>query len=599
MEPSESTGRPAPGRSRPTTWQRFGPLAAVLVAFAVTVGFVVGTDPIKKPGSSSGPVVAAAGPESLADIENYPDGVIPLAKATAEGTQDDYEWGERCDQKSGYLALPMNPPPDCFAVFDGDNGGATSTGVTADTIKVVQYLNKPDDPLLDFIYGQIGLENNPAHSVDTLQGLNEIFGTYFETYGRKVEVTPYTATGSIGDPIAAAADAETIARDIRPFAVLGGPQLTNAFGDTLAANKVLCIDCAQNVANSWYEERRPYVWNIQKSLDQNFQMVAEYITKRLAGEPAEYAGDPEMRDKPRKFAFVHAVTAEGNEASNDAFREGLAAGGVDLAVELTFSNPLTLNVDGRDMITKLKELGVTSVILATDPVAPQALTRVATDQDYFPEWIMTGQTLVEATVFARTYDQTQWAHAFGPSNRFPYVVGGIGSPIYLYKWFFGETAPAKAGTLLLAPPLQMLYSAIQGMGPIVTPEAFETVLFTAPIIPGSSIAPQISFGNRGLFPAPDYSILDDQSEIWWDSDTVGPTEGGDTGKGVWQFSNSAKRYLPGEWPDSPAEAFDAETSVFAPETVPEDALVPGDYAPIAGPRQGQKLPLDGSLDGSD
>jgi hypothetical protein len=209
---------------------------------------------------------------------------------------------------------------------------------------------------------------------------------------------------------------------------------------------------------------------------------------------------------------------------------------------------------------------------------------------------MTGQVLVEATVFARTYDQKQWAHAFGPTNRFPYVVGGIGSPVYLYKWYFGEPSPAGPGTLLQAPPLQLLYSAIQGMGPKVSPEAFEQVLFSAPIIPGSSIAPQISFGNRGLFLGPDYSVVDDMAEIWWDPDTTGPAEGGAIAKGVWQFSNDGKRYLPGEWPEGPAEAFDESTSVFAPEEIPKDASVPTDYAPISGPREGQTLPVDGSLD---
>ena len=172
---------------------------------------------------------------------------------------------------------------------------------------------------------------------------------------------------------------------------------------------------------------------------------------------------------------------------------------------------------------------------------------------------MTGQTLVETTVFSRTYDQKQWAHAFGPSNRFPYVKGGIGSPVYLYKWYFGEEPPAGASTLLSAPNLQVLYSALQGMGPTVTPEMFEQVLFRAPIIPGSSIAPQISFGNRGFFPDPDYMIIDDQAEMWWDSESVGLSEGNVAAKGVWQYSDGGKRYLPGKWPEGEPLVGDVES----------------------------------------
>ena len=446
--------------TRPSKLAKFGPLAAVLCSFAALSGLVIATDPIGEVTANTTATSADRGAETLADIDQYPPGVMPLAKARAEGTEDDYEWGAGCDMETGRLAIPLSPPPDCFAVFKGDNGGATSTGVTADTIKIVQYVSNPDDPVLAFIYGQIGLQAKPGDLEKTIAGLNELYSEYFETYGRKVEIVPYQATGGISDAIAAAADAETIARDIKPFAVFGGPALTNAFGDTLAANKVLCIDCAANNTNDWYEERRPYVWGIQKSLDQNFQMVAEYAIKRLGGRNAEFAGDPKMHDKKRVFAFIHAVTAEGSGNANETFKDGL--------------RPCTT-------------------------IAPQALTRVATDQEYFPEWIMTGQTLVETTVFSRTYDQKQWAHAFGPSNRFPYVKGGIGSPVYLYKWYFGEEPPAGASTLLSAPNLQVLYSALQGMGPTVTPEMFEQVLFRAPIIPGSSIAPQISFGNRGFF----------------------------------------------------------------------------------------------------
>ena len=107
------------------------------------------------------------------------------------------------------------------AVFKGDNGGATSTGVTADTIKIVQYVNNPDDPVLAFIYGQIGLQAKPGDLEKTIAGLNELYSEYFETYGRKVEIVPYQATGGISDAIAAAADAETIARDIKPFITRG------------------------------------------------------------------------------------------------------------------------------------------------------------------------------------------------------------------------------------------------------------------------------------------------------------------------------------------------------------------------------------------
>lgn len=589
VAPPQTAATPANGRTKPSLLALYGPTAAIVALCALTLAVVVVRQPEQRTTATAAPVATGAGPADFASIATYPPGVMTYDKAKADGKLDQYEWGERCDTESGRLALPLNPRQPCFAKFTGDNGGATTTGVTDDEIRVVAYLNSPNDPILSFIYGQLGMTAPPDAAEEAYQQFNEILGTYYELYGRKVKIIPYTATGSITDAVSSVADAETIARDIKPFAVLGGPQLSAAFGDTLAANKVLCIGCAENQTNEFYESRAPYSWTVQKSLDENFTMVGEYLVKRLNGRNAEFAGDKTMHSKKRVFAFIHAQAAEDNAAADKLFVDKLAEQGVEFASVQTYANPLTLNVDGRAIIAKLKQLGVTTVVVATDPIAPQALTKVATAQDYFPEWVGSGQTLVDSTVFARTYDQEQWAHFFGPTNLFPRVKSGAGAPIYLFKWFFGEDPAAGAAALLSVPNLQVLYAALQGIGPNVTPEAFQTILFSAPILPSSSIAPQISFGNRGFFAAPDFAVLDDQTEFWWDPDTEGPAESGTVGKGVYRYVDGGKRFLPGKWPEGQPKVFDKSNSVNSFDKLPPDAEPIGDYAPIAGPRKGKTI----------
>ena len=61
---------------------------------------------------------------------------------------------------------------------------------------------------------------------------------------------------------------------------------------------------------------------------------------------------------------------------------------------------------------------MTTVVYTGDPLAPATLTKVATQQGYFPEWVITGTALIDTDVLARTYDQQQWAHAFGPADLF-------------------------------------------------------------------------------------------------------------------------------------------------------------------------------------
>ena len=74
----------------------------------------------------------------------------------------------------------------------------------------------------------------------------------------------------------------------------------------------------------------------------------------------------------------------------------MAAIGADLALVLPYQlDPGTIQESASQIIAKLKAEGVTTVLLSTDPVAPGALTREATAQEYFPEWVVTANTLTD------------------------------------------------------------------------------------------------------------------------------------------------------------------------------------------------------------
>ena len=227
----------------------------------------------------------------------------------------------------------------------------------------------------------------------------------------------------------------------------------------------------------------------------------------------------------------------------------------------------------------MKSEGVTSVIFYGDPLAPQTLTKNATEQGFFPEWIMTGSALVDTTLFARTYDQEQWSHAFGPSNLFARSSGDLSGPTFLYNWFFGQDPPAEQVALLL-PNLQFFYSAFQGIGPQLTPEAVQAAYFRAPIVKSTVLTPQLSWGNRDIWPATDYAGIDDQTEIFWDPTATGPDELGKDGTGMWAYVDGGKRYLPGQWPDTEAQVFaDATDPVTFYTELPPGYTLP-DYEPL-------------------
>ena len=89
------------------------------------------------------------------------------------------------------------------------------------------------------------------------------------------------------------------------------------------------------------------------------------------------------------------------------------------------------------MISKLKAAGVSSVVLFTDIAMTGAMTKIATQQQYSPEWLITGYQYQDISLLARTsYDQDQWAHAFGISTLFPYV-NGANTNQTLAAWYWG------------------------------------------------------------------------------------------------------------------------------------------------------------------
>ena len=187
----------------------------------------------------------------------------------------------------------------------------------------------------------------------------------------------------------------------------------------------------------------PYLHSIQMSADQNRWVLAEYIGKRLAGGNAVHS--PDYAGQPRRFAYLYADVGE----QANTFAEDFAAvltqeWDVELAQLVPYVfDPNSLQEQAANIIASLKADGITSIVFVGPPTAPRQFTTAATEQDYFPEWILSGALLVDTNVFARTYDQTQWANAFGLSITAVPIDRSAGGPSYLYNWFHGDVAPRR------------------------------------------------------------------------------------------------------------------------------------------------------------
>ncbi len=568
------------------TLRKWGPFTAIIAAVAL-LGVIVVIDD----GDADGETVASTGQgSSTSEVSTEddsgapePTGSMPItwAEAVEAGTEDDHEWGDDCDFELGTVMIPDVHAPPCVPVFEGDNGGEVGPGVTADTIRIVYY-DASESGGLDSLLGSAGLQDTPEQQWETVQDWMEIHSSTTETYGREIELVRYEASGGFDDVVAAQADAERIAQDIEPFAVLGGPPSDGgAFADELARNGIICLGCAIGLPECKVRENAPYTWGSGAATSHFVLGLMAWVegaggAEGLSGN-AVYAGSPELQATERSIGVVHFD----QDPPIISQCPGESFWGEDWPTESYLLDFTTMPQVAAEIVTKMKGDGVTTIVFGGDPLMPIYLTGAAEAIDYHPEWVFTGTVLTDTNSFARLYDQNQMAHAFGVAQTGVPVASDEGGALDLYRWYFGEDAfpDARAGYAVVGVNVPTLLRGIHLAGPELTPETFERAQFRLPPTGGDPVNPQVSYGNWGFFPELDYNGVDDLAEIWWDPDAEGYDENDRFGKGMWRYAHGGARFTP-QNPPTPAP-FVVEDTVTRFEELPPEARPPS-YPPPAG-----------------
>ena len=574
----QRTGRPWP---RVSLLRRAGPV--VLIAAALVAAGVSAT--VHEKGTTS------AAPPSSGDGQQIAHSTVPLTYAAAAkiGKTAAYNWGAECDPHTGRLKIPTTYSPPCVPVpaAGATNGGATSSGVTADAVNLVYYQAEPGG-LSSAISAATG---TPAQALATIQSYVAMFNHVYETYGRHVNLIVFNATGAATDPVAAHADAVTVAQQDHAFASIGGPAQTSAYQDELARLHVLCMGCGDSSTNGEIQKNAPYQWANLPTADTSLYETIGYVLAKLNGKDAIWAGEPAFHTKERSF-YVVSETMEppspGYAELTASLTEKLRAGHANMASETSLSYTLdltTLPTQAATIAEKLKASGATSVIFAGDPIMPIYLTKAAAGIGYFPEWIITGIVLTDTAALGRYYDQSEWAHAFGVTSLGVPVPVAAGDADRLYRWWYGaNTSPASLAAPALIPPVQQFFTGVQLAGPDLTPNTFATGLFRAPPTGGGPTTPLEAYGYQGAAPFPSYSSPADYTYLWYDATAKGPDEEGTNGTGLMRYVNGGARYKSGTVPAGPVPMFTAAGSVTTytspPDRPPSYPAWPG--SPAAG-----------------
>jgi hypothetical protein len=516
---------------------------------------------------------------------------VPLTYAAAAklGKAGAYDWGTECDHVTGRLKMPSVYSPPCVPVSTGANGGATSSGVTGTTINVVYYQAQPGG-LASAISGAAGTN---AQALATAQAYAAMFNQVYELYGRHVNLIPFTASGADSDPVAAHADAVTVAQQLHAFASINGPGTTSAYEEELAREHVFCMACGDSSTYGEIERNAPFQWANLPTADTSLDETIDYLVAKLSGKDAVWAGDPGLHTQKRKFIIV----SETSEPPSPGYAElaasltrKLQAGRVNVAspADLVYTlNLATLPAQAATIAEKLKSSGATSVVFAGDPIMPIYLTKACANIGYFPEWIITGIVLTDTSVLGRYYDQREWGHAFGVSSLAVPVPVAAGDADHLYRWWYGATAsPASRAAPAIIPPILQFFAGVQLAGPDLTPSTFTTGFFHAPPAGGGPTSPLLAYGAQGAAPLPSYSSPADYTFLWYDATAKGPDEEGQNGSGLMQYVNGGARYKAGVVPTGAVPMFSTRGAVtgypFPPDRAPHYPAWPGSPAASSG-----------------
>ncbi len=476
--------------------------------------------------------------------------------------------GPDCDENGRQKGIAYSMPP-CVEWGGGDNGGETFRGVTATEIKVVRWLGQLD-PATEAILQGAQLSDGRPKIAETYEAVRRYQNNHFQTYGREIVYIDMEAGGPSENDEAMKADAQKIANEIKPFAVITGDPaagIPNVLARELAQLGVVCA-CGAGSAE-YYAELPPLLFGALPTSTEYAAQTAEYVAKKLWGKPAEFAGDEQLptqtfKDDTRKFGLLYIEGARGKvdpegKRARDAFVREFEKYGMRFEEEISYIyDPGRNQADVTNLIAKFKAKGVTTIVPFWDPLYPILITQEASRQQYYPEWFITGSGLSDTTAAGRLYDQAQWRHAFGISPLWVtwetvQTSGGYRE----YKHGDPNNELGEPGVLvnIYNAAAGVIFSGIHMAGPNLTNETFVRGVFAMPPSGGQPRAPLLHF-TRELPTA-----IKDFVEVFYKADERGPDERGQQGSGMIMKANGGRRYKIGEWTNDPANGFNAAGAI--------------------------------------
>lgn len=473
--------------------------------------------------------------------------------------------GHEC--KPGVRQIPWSLyAAPCRPASDGANPGATARGVSGTEIVIVErtYPASANSRAVDATLVQAGFAD-PEIADKVRDDWWGWFNQVYDLYGRQVKHVKYesqngdsTAEAQSKGKEGACLDADVVAKEIGAFAA-GGRRVSGPFGECAAERELVAFQAGAYFPESWYRRHHPFLYETLMECERISLQLSEYVGKRLAGKPARWALDPVYQQQERVFGtyvpdndeYQHCVSLYQAELKNTY--------GTDPGPKYDYILDVSRFADeAAKAVVQFKAQGVTSLILACDPISIIFLTQAAESQQWGPEWVLIGVAAQDTDNFGRLYSQNRVVgHMFGLSQ-----LGDITTLI-------GPTSESGESYRAI-PPDQRTYEDM----PEGTNGGYYDVLhtFNGLQLAGPTVNAQTIFegycgryGAAKALPAGlwrfdrnpdgsegcDHAAVDDSREVYWDGSATAP----DGKKGTFVATMDGKRFTNGEWPQGDPQVY--------------------------------------------
>jgi hypothetical protein len=510
-------------------------------------GIDVGAQP-DSAGDGSTAGTAAASAASAAAGAGSRGADTPAAPFTPGKTRGGFDCGP------GVRQLPWSRyAAPCIPVFNGNNGGATWRGVSADKIRIVfRRYNENADTNAIFSVATRGGIASPEVSARAQAVMFDYLNKTFELYGRKVELVEFRTNSNPVEEAngrgreQACADATRIAEELKAFAVLNETLSYGPFSECAAERGLVLPIGAYGFPEEWYERRHPYVYGIQMNCTRIMHQFTEYVAKRLNGRQARWAGDATYVAQKRKFGVIRP-DIEAYFPCHDLFDRLMAKAGVQIVSDYRYVLDVArLPAQMNQAAIQFKAAGVTSILLSADFLTMINLTQAAEAQRWGPEWVMAGVGFQDLDHFARLYSQgVVDGHMFGQSQlgEAAALIGNKGEPAETYRRATGSEKPQ--GTEGFYFSLLHAFNLLQAAGPNLNPRAVGDAAVRLPQAGGNTG----ELGRWSFSSRPDgssgveHTAVKDAREVYWD----GSATAADGGQGTFVTTLGGRRFTNSEW----------------------------------------------------